>query len=199
MPSRLIFPLFPGTALAILLTVFPLQAAPLLSAQHNAALSGICAGTSAGLVTSSAQTGLLMYDTAGSVAAQHDALPAALRAATFAASGMILCSTFVAVTIATCDFVLFTLPRVRTDLQLRLVSVRAPQTSIATATLQGGAPPACNAAGTVHANSPPIAGAAPLLSAILGFLEEARATEGDADVFAISAERWSHKSCASSR
>lgn len=186
MPTQLLFPLFFAMTLAVLLSPFHLQAAPLLSAQQSAALSGICAGTATGLAATSTQIRLLMYDTAGSVAAQHDALPTALSAATFATSGLILCSSSVEVTIATCDFVLFTLPRVRRDQQLRLVSVRSPQTSLATTTLQGGAPPACNAAGTVNAGSPPIRGAAPALSVILAFLDGARASEGDADGDGVS-------------
>jgi hypothetical protein len=159
----------------------PVAAAPLLSAQQRNSLTGICAATGTALTATNTQTGVLLYDTAGSLPAAHDELPATLRAASFAASGLVVCRTTLATEVETCRSAFFSFKRVRVDHALRVVAVRAPRTTLASTQLQGSAPPACNAAGTITSDTTAIYGDAPTLDALLAFLDSSGVNRNDTD------------------
>jgi hypothetical protein len=178
LPARLLALLFlPG----LLLVSLGASAAPVISAQQRNSLDRICAGTGAALGASSLQSGVVLYDTTGSVPATHDELPAALRAAAFANAGLVLCITARETTLEACNNIFFSFIRIRVDQDVRVVSVRDPANTLASTRLQGSAPPTCNNVGSVPASTTAVRGDKPTSAALLQFLDASNINTGDND------------------
>ena len=151
-----------------------------LTAQQTAALSGLCDGTGSGFAATKFQQGVLVFG-AGKTDPAHEALPATIQADSYAEAGLILCLDYQETEIDQCDYWLFDVPRVRVDVQARLISVRSPANPISSMSMVGQEPPNCNLAGIITSRTKKISGQAPDASALMDFLESSGANLHDSD------------------
>jgi hypothetical protein len=186
--AKLINSVIHWSALAglLLLAVEEVQAAPTLSVQARDALSRVCQGGT-GIEANTAQSGILLFDTSGTIPASHDELSSSVRADSFNATGLLLCSTLVVTALDTCNIsIFFNLLRQRLDYQLSLVPVRNPGQVLFTTRLEGSAPPACSNPGTISPGQTTLTGAAPNGSAIMTWLDSHGVTHDDSDQDGLS-------------
>lgn len=168
-------------AALLLLAVGKVQAVPTPSVQQLYSLSGVCQGA-AGIQASTAQSGILLFDTSGTIPASHDELPSSVRAYSVNAAGLVLCRTLMVTTLDTCSIsIFFNLTRQRFDYEIKLVPVRFPEQVLFTTRLEGSAPPTCNNPGTISPGQTILAGPAPTVSAIMTWLNSHGVTQNDSD------------------
>lgn len=158
----------------------PVFASVQFSAQQVITLTALCDGTNAGLPVTTSQQGVLIFGE-GQSDPGHEAVPAQIRADSFSKTGLLLCLTYHEVEVGLCEFLFFDIPRVRQDIEARLISVRFPDTAINSITLSGETPPTCDAAGTLTSKTKSIPGAPPSSSALLSFLDSSGANQLDWD------------------
>ena len=151
-----------------------------LSAQQTAALSGLCNGSGSGFAATKFQQGVLVFG-AGKTDPAHEALPATIQADSYAEAGLILCLDYQETEIDQCDYWLFDVPRVRIDVEARLISVRSPANAISSMSMNGQDPPSCNLAGIITSRTKKISGQAPDASALMAFLDSSGANLRDTD------------------
>src|SRR6056300_538394 len=107
----------------------PVLANVQLTAQQTAALSGLCDGSESGFAATKFQQGVLILGD-GQPDPVHEDLPASIQANSYAETGLILCLDYHETEIDLCDYWLFDVPRVRLDVEARLISVRSPANAI---------------------------------------------------------------------
>lgn len=156
-----------------------------LTAQQTAALSGLCNGSASGLAATKSQLGVMAFGD-GKTDPAHEALPTSIRANSFADAGLILCLDYHETEIDQCNYWLFNVPRVRIDIEARLISVRSPANAISSMSMNGQEPPSCNLAGIITSRTKKISGEAPDASVFMDFLDASGANLHDSDSDGLS-------------
>jgi len=151
------------TACLLLFCGQPAYAQWALSTAEKATVAAFCSGQSPELPLITNRNRLLLADPSGDLHAAHGELPKSIRASSFNRTGAIACLNEVEVTLNNCNFgPLFpSIPRVRRDYLLTVVSVENPDQGFLSATLAGSEPPACENAGTIDSTVKSIPGALP--------------------------------------
>ncbi|MDG1852390.1 MAG: VCBS repeat-containing protein, partial [Gammaproteobacteria bacterium] len=156
-----------------------------LTAQQTAALSGLCDGSESGFAATKFQQGVLILGD-GQPDPVHEDLPASIQADSYAETGLILCLDYHETEIDLCDYWLFDVPRVRLDVEARLISVRSPANAISSMSMNGQEPPSCSLAGIITSRTKKISGEAPDASALMDFLNASGANLNDSDSDGLS-------------
>lgn len=160
----------------------PAYSYPLLTLQQKDSLAQVCSQQLVSIPVTRLQQGIILFTSDNQVSSLHDDLPEALRANNFGEAGAVLCLEEIETELEICQFgLLFSIPRIRTDVSVVAYSLQKPESAFATGLLVGEDPVACNNAGIIDNSVVSIKGSIPGMDQIMPFLIQQGLGSEDSD------------------